>query len=135
MATVRRFYTSKGCKEQVGYMGYDSQGNWGWIGMSQFRPCGTSGRGGTDADGETPTIGIASKGNNPNMERVAYKKKPTNETAVIGIGDGKEPFSIVDPEKEVYYSEPTLEPTFFEKYGLWVVVIGGGLIAYFMFKK
>ena len=130
MATVRRFYTSKGCKEQVGYMGYDNQGNWGWIGMSQFRPCST------DANYGKPTISITNKGNNPNMERVAYKKMINNNPVMVGTG-GKEPFTPFDPDKEeeVYYTETTVEPTFFKKYGLWVVVIGGGLIAYFMFRK
>jgi len=122
MATVRRFYTSKGCQEQVGYMGYNDSGDWGWIGISQFRPCGTSGK----------TSGAS---NNPNMERVAFKQKPSNNTpTMVGIADGNSPFSVVDSEKEV---EATLEPTFLEKYGLWVavIVIVGGLIAYFVLKK
>ena len=103
-------------------MGYNSQGDWGWIGISQFRPCGTSGRGGTD--------------NNPNMERVAYKRKPLADAPVlVGAEDGRDPFSIAYGLEDEVYTNPILEPTFIEKYGFWIVVVGGGLVAYFMFKK
>jgi hypothetical protein len=110
--------------------------NAGWF-VSASHPCGESPF--PDSwfprlsNGSKPTIGIFDKGNNPNMERVAYVK-PTYQD-IVDATDGKEPFSVVDAENTPDYSEPTLEPTFFEKYGLWVVVIGGGLIAYFVMKK
>ena len=58
-----------------------------------------------------------------------------NPVMVGNIGRGEEPFIPFVPNEEVYYTETTVEPTFFKKYGLWVAIIGGGLIAYFIFRK
>lgn len=88
------------------------------------------------SSGGKDTIGIFDKGNNPNMERVAYKMKPTDEVVMVGVRDGNKPFEPLDKEPPYDpYIESQLEPTFFQKYGFWIVVVGGGLIAYFMFKK